>query len=87
MKIQTIVGNNLKYLRYQSNLSQEKFYEQFGLNYRYLASVERGKINVSIEFLDNLAKVLNVDIRDFFNSDQTRWKFKNRIDSKEKNED
>ena len=85
MKIQTIVGNNLKYFRYQSHLSQEKFYGQFGMNYRYLASVERGEINVSIEFLNHLAKVLNVDIREFFNPDQTRWKFKKRIDGKGKN--
>ena len=85
MKIQTIVGNNLKYFRYQSHLSQEKFYGQFGMNYRYLASVERGEINVSIAFLNHLAKVLNVDIREFFNPDKTRWKFKKRIDGKGKN--
>ena len=84
MKIQTVVGNNLKYFRYQSHLSQEKFYGQFGMNYRYLASVERGEINVSIEFLSNLAKVLKVDIREFFNPDKTRWKFKKRIDEKGK---
>lgn len=85
MKIQKIVGNNLKYFRYQSNLSQEKFYGQFGMNYRYLASVERGEINVSIEFSNHLAHVLNVDIREFFNPDKTRWKFKKRIDEKGKN--
>ncbi len=83
MKIETIIGNNLKYFRYQSKLSQEKFYGQFGMNYRYLASIERGKINMSVEFLDNLAKVLKVDIRDFFNPDKTRWVFKKRIDGKE----
>ena len=84
MKIQVVVGNNLKYFRYQSNLSQEKFYGQFDLNYRYLASIERGKVNVSVEFLDNLSKVLKVDICDFFNKDQKRWNFKKRIDEKEK---
>lgn len=84
MKIQKIVGNNLKYYRYQANLSQEKFYEQYGLNYRYLASVERGEVNVSIEFLDNLAKVLKIDIREFFNPDIKRFDFKKRIDEKEK---
>lgn len=84
MKIQKIVGNNLKYYRYQSKLSQEKFYGQFGLNYRYLASVERGEINVSVEFLDNLAKVLKIDIREFFNPDEKRFINKKRIDAKEK---
>lgn len=84
MTIQKIVGNNLKYIRYQKNLSQEKFYSQYNLNYRYLASIERGEVNVSIEFLDKLAKVLKVDIRDFFNLDNVTYKFKKRIDGKEK---
>lgn len=84
MKIQKIVGNNLKYFRYQSKLSQEKFYGQFGLNYRYLASVERGEVNVSIEFLDHLAKILKVDICEFFKLDEKRWIEKRRIDAKEK---
>ncbi len=84
MKIQKIVGNNLKYYRYKSKLSQEKFYGQFGLNYRYLASVERGEVNVSVEFLDNLAKILKIDIREFFNPDEKRFIEKKRIDAKEK---
>ncbi len=81
-KIQEIVGRNLKYYRYQCGLSQEKFYEKFGLNYKYLASVERGEVNVSIEFLDNLAKLLKIDIRDFFNPDTERKITKKRIDEK-----
>lgn len=65
--IQKIIGNNLKYYRYQSGLSQEKFYERYSLNYKYLASIERGEVNVSVEFLSNLAKLLKIDIREFFN--------------------
>ena len=83
MEIQKIVGYNLKYLRYQSNLPQDKFYGQFGMNYRYLASVERGEVNVSIGFLAKLAKTLKVDIREFFNPDETRFITKTRIDAKE----
>ncbi len=81
-KIQVIVGRNLKFYRYQCGLSQEKFYEKFGLNYKYLASVERGEVNVSIEFLANLAKLLNIDIREFFNPDIERKIIKKRIDEK-----
>lgn len=83
-KTQEIIGRNLKYFRYQSGLSQEKFYERFGLNYKYLASVERGEINVSVEFLSNIAKILNVDIREFFNPDVKRIISKKRIDEREK---
>ncbi len=84
MTIQKIVGNNLKYYRFRSGLSQEKYYEQFDLNYKYLASVERGEVNVSIEFLDKLAKLLKIDIREFFNPDETRYIAKKRIDEKGK---
>lgn len=80
--IQNVIGRNLKYFRYQSGLSQEKFYEKFGLNYKYLASVERGEVNVSVEFLDTLAKLLKIDIREFFNPDESRMVTKKRIDEK-----
>lgn len=82
--IQKIIGKNLKYYRYKSGLSQEKFYERFGLNSKYLASVERGEVNVSVEFLSNLAKLLKIDIREFFDPDESRYILKRRIDSKEK---
>lgn len=85
MTIQKIVGNNLKYYRFQSGLSQEKFYEKFGLSYKYLASVERGEVNITIEFLDKLAKLLKIDIREFLNPDETRYVTKKRIDEKEDN--
>ncbi len=80
--IQKIVGNNLKYFRYQSGLSQEKFYEKYGLNSKYLACVERGEVNVTIDFLANLAKVLEVDIREFFNPTPDRIIKKRRIDER-----
>lgn len=82
--IKEIVGRNLKYYRYKTGLSQEKFYEKFGLNYKYLASIERGEVNVSIEFLYNLSKILKIDIREFFNPDKNRIISKKRIDGKEK---
>lgn len=81
--IKEIVGRNLKYYRYNSGMSQEKFYEQYGLNSKYYASVERGEVNVSIVFLDHLAKLLEIDIREFFNPDPSRNINKKRIDEKE----
>ena len=82
--IQSVIGMNLKYYRYKSGMSQEKFYEQFGLNAKYLASIERGEVNVSVEFLYNLAKLLKVDIREFFNPDESRIIKDKRIDSVKK---
>ena len=39
--IKKTIGNNLRYIRFQKGLSQEKFYEQFNLNPKYLASLFR----------------------------------------------
>ena len=85
--IQDTIGKNLKYYRYKSGLSQEKFYGQFNLNIKYLASVERGEVNISVVFLEKLANLLKVDIREFFNPDESRNIVKKRIDSKNKKED
>ena len=80
--IKKIVGRNLKYFRFETGLCQEKFYEEYKLNAKYMACVERGEINVSIEFLNNLAEVLDKDIIDFFNTDPKRIIKEKRIDSK-----
>lgn len=82
MEVEKLVGRNLKYIRYKSGLSQEKFYGNLGLNSKYLANVERGEINVTIVFLDKLSKILNVDIRDFFDPSEDKIVTKKRIDER-----
>lgn len=80
--IQKVVGRNLKYFRFQSGLCQEKFYEEYKLNPKYMACVERGEINVSIGFLNKLSEALNKDITEFFNTSPERIIKEKRIDSK-----
>ena len=80
--IKIIIGRNLKFFRFQSGKCQEKFYEKYGLNPKYMACVERGEINVSIEFLNNLAMLLEKEVTDFFNTDTDRIIKEKRIDSK-----
>lgn len=80
--IKKIIGRNLKYFRFQTGLCQEKFYEKYKLNPKYMACVERGEINVSVEFLNNLAEVLEKEITDFFNTDPDRIIKEKRIDSR-----
>lgn len=84
--IQEIIGENLKYFRYQAGKSQEKFYGEYNLSYKYYACIERGEINMTVDFLERLAKILKVDIREFFNPDEKRFVDKKRIDEKEKEE-
>lgn len=84
--IKKIIGRNLKFFRFQTGLCQEKFYGEYKLNPKYMACVERGEINVSVEFLNNLAELLNKEIIDFFNNDPKRVIHEKRIDSKKKEE-
>ena len=80
--VKKLIGRNLKFFRFQTGLFQEKFYGEYKLNPKYMACVERGEINVSVEFLNNLAELLNKEIIDFFNTDSKRIIKEKRIDSK-----
>lgn len=82
MKLNEIVGMNLKYLRYQSGLSQEKFYEKFNLDPKYLASIERGEINISVNYLQKLAKILGIDYIHLLDDNTSKIILNKRIDSK-----
>ena len=80
--IKKTIGNNLRYIRFQKNLSQEKFYEQYNLNPKYMTSIERGEINIGVEFLANLATALDVSIHGLIQDDGTRIVYKKRVDQK-----
>ena len=80
--IKKIIGNNLRFIRFQTGLSQEKFYEQFDLSPKYLASIERGEVNMSVEFLANLATALNVSLTELILEDPAKVILKKRVDQK-----
>lgn len=82
METKKIIGINLKYYRYQAGLSQEDFYNKLGLSSKYLACVERGEINVTICFLEKLAKKLNISIQDLISLDENKMIKEKRIDAK-----
>ncbi len=62
------VGQRLKELRTKLGLSQEKFGLEVGLDRTYIASIERGRRNVSILNLEKIWKGLKVTPKEFFNS-------------------
>ncbi len=80
--IKKIIGNNLRFIRFQTGLSQEKFYEQFDLSPKYLASIERGEVNMSVEFLANLATALNISLTELILEDPAKVVLKKRVDQK-----
>lgn len=50
--IQELIGRRIRELRSERKLSQEKFSFEAGLDRTYVASVERGKRNISIVNLE-----------------------------------
>lgn len=85
MNLKEIVGINLKYYRYKSGKSQEKFYTELELNPKYLASIERGEENISIDYVETLAAKLKVHINDLILFNENHLVDKKRIDEKVKN--
>ena len=84
MSLKEIIGMNLKYYRYKSGLSQEKFYTSLGLSYKYLACIERGEENMTIEYIDLLAEKLGITSDDLLNYNEDHLINKRRIDERQK---
>ena len=80
MDLKEKVGINLKYYRYQSGLSQEKFYTKLGLSYKYLAAVE----NITSDYIDEIAFKLGIRSEDLTTFNESHVIHKRRIDAKEK---
>ncbi len=55
-------GKNVKIERVKKDLTQEQLAEIMGVSQNYVASIERGKENMSLGKILELSKSLNVDI-------------------------
>ena len=60
------LGKKIRELRIQKKLSQEKFSLQIDMDRTYLASVENGKRNISINNLFKIATGLNITLEELF---------------------
>jgi transcriptional regulator with XRE-family HTH domain len=59
-------GERLRALRTERGLSQEKLCQMIKVNRNFVGSVERGKQNICIDNVLQLARALKVNPRDFF---------------------
>jgi transcriptional regulator with XRE-family HTH domain len=64
-----LLGGRIKELRKMRGLTQEQLSQQIGIDPKSLSRIEVGGSFPSFEALDKLAKVLKVDLRDFFEFD------------------
>lgn len=70
MDIKLKIGQRIKVLREQANMSQKDLAYSADLDRSYIASIENGQRNVSIVNIEKIANALNVTLKDFFNDAQ-----------------
>ena len=66
MKGRKLVAWNLRRLRVQKDISQEKLAADAAVDRAYLGGLERQEENPTIDLLDRVADALSVSIGDFF---------------------
>ena len=67
MTLREIVARNLRRLRRSKGLSQEELADRAGINRNYVGMLEREENSATVDMLEKLADVLNVDPIEFFN--------------------
>jgi len=67
MDIKNKFWKNIRELRKNLWLSQEKLASKCKLHRTYIWNIERGEKNIALENIEKLAKALNVKIKDLFN--------------------
>jgi transcriptional regulator with XRE-family HTH domain len=57
---------NIKNIRKDKGLSQESVAYDLGIDYSTYGKIERGKIGLSVERLDQIARILNVTVQHLY---------------------
>ena len=60
---QRIIGACIRFFREQQQRTQESLAAQAGISYQYLSGIEKGKENLSLQVLEQLAEALGVPMR------------------------
>ena len=72
MNIKVKVGQRIRILRKDLNLSQEALALKAEVDRTYITDVENGRRNVSVELLEKIIIALEVSFSEFFNSKEFR---------------
>ena len=65
-KARKILANNIKYYRLKKGLSQEELVELLGTTPVYLSSLENAKRNIRLDYIEHIANILEINIKDLF---------------------
>ena len=69
-----LIGHKIKTIRKQKKISQEKLAEIIEMNTRSILRIENGQTIPTLDTLLKIAIALNVDIKDFFETDTIKNK-------------
>lgn len=61
------LGQRIKEIRKARNLTQAKLAELVGVDSKYISRLETGNSYPSLDTLENIAGILNADVKEFFN--------------------
>lgn len=62
-----IIGKKIRRIRIEKGFSQEKLSEKIDISPRHMCTIENGNSYPSIETFIKIAKILDIDVNDFFN--------------------
>ena len=66
MKIQQILGSNIKRILVQKGWSQDKLSEVSGLHRTYISGIERGVRNPTVDIVQQISQAFVVHISELF---------------------
>ena len=66
------LGRRILALRTARGLSQDKLAESAGMSVKHLGKIERGTVNASIKCLTDIAKALNMPLKDILEVEHER---------------
>lgn len=83
-----LIGLNMKWYRYQNNLTQEQFANKTKFKMAYISTIENGYANLTCKNIDFIAKSLNIKPILLFEEETAKLakKLPKRVDMYKKNE-
>ena len=72
MDIIKTFGKNVKRLRLERGLSQEKFAEMCGLHRTYISDVERFQRSIALDNVQKIADALHIEVYKLFMEEEIR---------------
>lgn len=79
--IRNIFSNNLRYYRLKNKLTQEELAKKAELTDKYISDLERAQFSPSLEKLDKIASVFNIETYKLLKDENNINNLPNRLDA------